>query len=113
MCGIVGFQGNIGNISEIDKVIKLMMNSIRYRGPDSCGNWVDPEHEIVMAHQRLSIIDLSKSGHQPMTSKNERYVISFNGEVYNYRSLRKELEVLGIKFSSLSDTEVLLESFAY
>jgi len=113
MCGIVGFQGNIGNILEQESIIKLMMGSINHRGPDGSGSWIDPEQNITLGHQRLSIIDLSKGGHQPMESKNGRFIISYNGEIYNFHKIKKELEELDINFLSSSDTEVLIESFSH
>jgi asparagine synthase (glutamine-hydrolysing) len=82
---------------------------LRHRGPDDEGTWIDPDAGIAMGHRRLSIIDLSPGGHQPMLCSCGRYCVSFNGEIYNYRELRTRLEALGIAFRSSSDTEVLLE----
>jgi asparagine synthase (glutamine-hydrolysing) len=88
-----------------------MADRIAYRGPDDAGTWVDAISGIALAHRRLSILDLSPEGHQPMASADGRYVISFNGEIYNYRDLRGELEPRGHHFRGHSDTEVLLAAF--
>ena len=89
-----------------------MAGCLRHRGPDDEGVWTDAPTGVVLAHRRLSIIDLSTGGHQPMTSRDGRFVIVFNGEIYNYRDLRASLEASGTRFRSRSDTEVLLESIA-
>ena len=86
------------------------MNELRHRGPDDSGVWVDPDAGLALGHRRLSVIDLSSQGRQPMVSANERYVIAFNGEIYNFRKLRAELQTEGAKFRGHSDTEVLLEA---
>ena len=85
MCGIVGFINKDNNKEEI---IKKMMKRIEHRGPDGEGTYIDDN--IALGHKRLSIIDLS-TGNQPMFNENERYVIIFNGEIYNYLELREEL----------------------
>jgi asparagine synthase (glutamine-hydrolysing) len=87
-----------------------MVMAIRHRGPDDEGIWTDPEGRLVLGHCRLAIIDLTQEGHQPMTSSCGRYVISFNGEIYNYLELRHELENIGVQFHGHSDTEVLLSA---
>lgn len=110
MCGIAGF---IGNLPSREATIKLllaeMINSINHRGPDDQGIWLDKNNDIGLAHARLSIVDLSSAGQQPMHSSSQRYVIVFNGEIYNYKKILNELK----SFSSFtmrgqSDTEVLL-----
>jgi asparagine synthase (glutamine-hydrolysing) len=85
-----------------------MTNTLRHRGPDDSDVWLDQKAGIGLGHQRLSILDLSPAGHQPMRSSDERYVIVFNGEIYNFESLRKELLVFKHAFRGHSDTEVFL-----
>lgn len=107
MCGIAGI------INYPDKeIINRMIGAITHRGPDDRGTYWDEEGRVALGHCRLSIIDLSPGGHQPMSYQNDRYWITFNGEIYNYRELRKELENSGALFLSQSDTEVVLASFA-
>ena len=90
---------------------RRMAQTLRHRGPDDSGVWVDALSGVGVGHQRLSIIDLSATGAQPMLSGNGRYVIAYNGEIYNYRALRAELERKGQSFRGHSDTEVLAEGF--
>jgi asparagine synthase (glutamine-hydrolysing) len=106
MCGIIGCVSH-SQFHSIDRSVDLTF--INHRGPDSSGTWEDPH--IKLGHTRLSIIDLSPLGHQPMMSQNQRYCISFNGEIYNYIEIRQELIELGYNFISQSDTEVLLTAF--
>jgi asparagine synthase (glutamine-hydrolysing) len=87
-----------------------MTDAIAHRGPDGEGQWA--EGNVGLGHRRLAIIDLSPAGHQPMVSVDHRYVISYNGEIYNYRELRADLEVEGFRFRSHTDTEVLLNALA-
>src|SRR4030095_6729432 len=94
-------------------VAQAMATSIEHRGPDGRGSWIDEMVGVALAHLRLDIIDLSPLGAQPMTSSNGRFVIVFNGELYNYKEMRLELEDVGIAFRSESDTEVLLEGCAH
>lgn len=114
MCGITGLF-HLGNKSiDIDFQIMRMTNSLSHRGPDSFGNWTDHQFGVALGHSRLAILDLSKNGAQPMFSRSGRYVISYNGEIYNHNDLRLELESLGLsKWNSQSDTETLLAGFDY
>lgn len=106
MCGIAGFLGTF-EPSLLDRMGEL----IAHRGPDSSGTWYDPANQVGLAHRRLAIIDLSPTGHQPMWDLQKRACIVFNGEIYNYRELREELEKDGVRFAGHSDTEVLLELY--
>ena len=85
-----------------------MTDSIAHRGPDGSGHWYEDESGIGLGHRRLAIIDLSKAGQQPMQTSDGRYTITYNGEIYNYLTLKKQLEEKGYYFKSNSDTEVLL-----
>lgn len=108
MCGIAGiFNLNAEPVSYVS--IKRMTDAISHRGPDSEGFYIDSF--LGLGHRRLSIIDISPAGHQPMTTNCNQYVISYNGEVYNFQELRIELEALGHQFRSKSDTEVILYSY--
>jgi asparagine synthase (glutamine-hydrolysing) len=95
----------------LDDVVARMAATLRHRGPDSGGRWCDPAAGIAFGHRRLAILDLSDEGHQPMQSASGRWVITFNGEIYNFRVLRDELLALGAKFRGGSDTEVMLAAF--
>jgi asparagine synthase (glutamine-hydrolysing) len=107
MCGIAGYI-NIDHTLASKMVLKKQTDEIKHRGPDGEGYWV--EGNVAIGHRRLSIIDLTDAGKQPMVL-NERFVISYNGEIYNYKELKSELEELGYVFSSKTDTEVVLNSF--
>ena len=108
MCGIAGLVYlNEEKVSPI--LLKKMTNSLVHRGPDGEGYWI--ENNIGIGHRRLSIIDLSDQGFQPMQSQDQRYIISYNGEIYNYLEIRNELIQLGYKFKSQTDTEVVLYSY--
>jgi len=110
MCGIAGvISSNDG--MDWRSVLSLMGQTLVHRGPNDHGHWFDAVAGVGLAHRRLSIIDLSPAGHQPMHSSSGRYVIVFNGEIYNYRTMRSELEGLGASFCGHSDTEVLLTAF--
>jgi asparagine synthase (glutamine-hydrolysing) len=109
MCGIAGVLSS----APIDPlVMRRMVATLRHRGPDDEGIWIDAG--IGLGHRRLSVIDLSPNGHQPMVSQSGRYVLTFNGEIYNHASLRTALESDGIRsWRGHSDTETLLEAIAY
>ncbi len=108
MCGIVGFLQGHPLGSETEHVLRSMTDRLLHRGPDDSGLWMDEKAGMALGHRRLSIIDLSPAGKQPMRSACGRYVVSFNGEIYNFSELRRELEGLKHSFRGHSDTEVLL-----
>ncbi|MDN5102202.1 asparagine synthase (glutamine-hydrolyzing) [Aliarcobacter butzleri] len=107
MCGIVGFIDKNKNINTLNDMLKIQS----YRGPDDSGVYFHDKSGIHFGHNRLSIQDLSSHGHQPFISDCDNYVIVFNGEVYNFKTIRAELEKLGYVFVSQSDTEVILYSY--
>lgn len=110
MCGISGFlyRSRRPGKAELSECAENMANRLAHRGPDAGGFWVDEQAGIGLAHRRLSIIDLSAAGAQPMRSASERYIITYNGEIYNFQSVRRQLESCGYPFKGHSDTEVLL-----
>lgn len=114
MCGIAGFllPRPYWSADEQVRVARAMENRLIHRGPDGGGIWTDARAGLALAHRRLSIIDLSAAGNQPMTSACGRYVMSYNGEIYNTAKLRPRLEAKGTRFRGHSDTEVLLEACA-
>lgn len=113
MCGISGFANPRGAPGQrLEHVVRSMTRPLAHRGPDDEGVWVDQEAGVALGHRRLSIIDLSETGHQPMVSSCGRYVLVFNGEIYNFQSLRLLLERDRVRFRGSSDTEVLLEGFS-
>ncbi len=108
MCGFVGFYSKNNYGDELESIMNSMLKQIETRGPDSRGHWSDPHSGINLGHQRLSILDLSSAGHQPMFSASNRYVIIYNGEIYNHLELRKEIEKNNtIEWKGSSDTETL------
>ncbi len=107
MCGITGYIDTSSNVPFPD-AIKAMTNTITHRGPNDSGYWENSSLGIAFGHRRLSILDVSPDGHQPMLSQSRRYVIIFNGEIYNYQLIRLELEKNGHHFKGRSDTEVML-----
>ncbi|MGN0364436.1 MAG: asparagine synthase (glutamine-hydrolyzing) [Suilimivivens sp.] len=110
MCGIAGFCNFAGNSKEN---IERMKDRMRHRGPDAGGTYFSEERDVVLGHRRLSIVDLSENGSQPMVSHSGRFVIVFNGEIYNYKDVAKKLkrDKGVVDFRGTSDTEVLLEAF--
>lgn len=113
MCGIAGIYAYRESAPTVDEQELLRIReAMIHRGPDGAGLWVSPDRKIGLAHRRLAIIDLSEAGAQPMATADGNFRITFNGEIYNYRELRKELEAKGYRFRSNSDTEVLLHLYA-
>ncbi|MGE5537508.1 MAG: asparagine synthase (glutamine-hydrolyzing) [Gemmatimonas sp.] len=114
MCGIAGFVGLSGRAeAELARLAERMAAALPYRGPDDWGTWADAAAGVGLGHRRLSIVDLSPAGHQPMASRDESGVISYNGEVYNAEEIRAELVRVGAgPFRGHSDTEVLAEACA-
>lgn len=110
MCGIAGIF-NLNGEPVDASVLQLMTDAIEHRGPDGEGQWI--ENNVGFGHRRLSIIDLSDNGKQPMHSSTGRFVITYNGEVYNFKEIRNELQLLGIQFKSDSDTEVVVNAIEY
>jgi asparagine synthase (glutamine-hydrolysing) len=112
VCGLAGIlSGKSFSHDELQRVTKRMSDAIVHRGPDDDGVWVDADAGIGLGFRRLAIVDLSAEGHQPMRSATGRYVIIFNGEVYNHWDLRRELQSIGCRFRGHSDTEVILAAF--
>ena len=107
MCGIAGLI-NLKGEPVLRPVLKGMTDAIAHRGPDGEGQWV--EGNVGLGHRRLAVIDLSPAAAQPMVSADQRFVLTYNGEIYNYRELRAELEAEGLRFRSQSDSEVLLNA---
>ncbi len=108
MCGIAGLIRGDLPAHKLKSIVEAMTLTLRHRGPDSFGHWLDYTDGAALGHRRLSIIDLSSSGRQPMLSESGRYVLTYNGEIYNFLELREEIVTGGGKFHGSSDTEVLL-----
>ncbi|GAB5502420.1 asparagine synthase (glutamine-hydrolyzing) [Pyruvatibacter sp.] len=113
MCGITGFATGKHLSADDARILQGMTDALVHRGPDADGMWSDPEAGVAFGHRRLSIVDLSEAGAQPMHDASGRYVITYNGEIYNFPALRKDLEAVGVTFRGHSDTEVLIEACAY
>ena len=115
MCGVAGFLMDSKSSSSVnfDLITKKMTDSIKHRGPNDSGCWNNPSEGIALGHRRLSILDLSDAGHQPMESSNGRYVIAFNGEIYNHLQIRSDIEKNNgnISWRGHSDTETILSAF--
>lgn len=109
MCGIAGVVSVRGGVSRRDAFRRLGL--LAHRGPDDQGVWVSDCDRVGLAHRRLSVLDLSDAAHQPMCSRDGRYAIVFNGEIYNFAVLREELAAQGFVFSSAGDTEVVLAAY--
>ena len=116
MCGIAGFVASKANVDRqtLSNVISNMTAAISHRGPDDVGIWVDDQRGLSLGHRRLSIMDISQSGHQPMTSKCGRYISTYNGEIYNHQEIRHKIdqEQNAIPWRGTSDTEVILEAIS-
>ena len=110
MCGIAGII-HLDGASVAPPILQRMTDAIAHRGPDGEGHWI--EGNVGLGHRRLAIIDLSPAGHQPMVSMDHRYVFSYNGEVYNFKELRSELEAAGFWFRSKTDSEVVLYALVH
>ena len=110
MCGITGIASRCPQVDP--RWLSTARDTLYHRGPDACGEWWSADGRVGLAHRRLSIIDLSPLGHQPMHLPERGLSIVFNGEIYNYNALRNELVGLGFAFRSHSDTEVLLTAYA-
>src|SRR4029077_6981791 len=113
MCGIAGifsyhYAANPIDVAELRRIRERMAA----RGPDGFGEWCSDDRRVGLGHRRLAIIDLSERGAQPMASADGQTVITYNGEIYNYRELRRELEAKGHVFRTQTDTEVLLQLYA-
>ena len=113
MCGLAGFLTLSGALEsdEFKSILKCMTDTIIQRGPDAEGYWINEEQGIALGHRRLSILELSKAGAQPMQSACGRYVIVYNGEIYNHLALRNELKATS-QWRGNSDTETLLEAIS-
>jgi asparagine synthase (glutamine-hydrolysing) len=111
MCGIAGFWSPSLIASARREAVREMTQRLVHRGPDADGHWVPADTPIALGHRRLSILDLSAAGAQPMWSASGRFIVTFNGEIYNFRELRERLHAAGATFRGTSDTEVLLAGF--
>src|SRR4051812_38971025 len=114
VCGIAGIVDRHLDYSadQLMDASRKMSRAVRHRGPDSCGEWFDLSQVIAFSHRRLAVLDLSHSADQPMVTDDGRLVLLFNGEIYNYRSLRGELAAEGVRVRGTGDTEVLLSALA-
>ncbi len=111
MCGIAGILRFNYHDDQLETQIKKMQTALQHRGPDDAGIYISTDKQTALAHTRLSILDLSPAGHQPMSSSDGRYSITFNGEIYNFQQLRENLISQGEKFYSQTDTEVILKLY--
>src|SRR5215470_590872 len=120
MCGIAGAVGRIhedsappapGGAEWLTRLVARISDAERHRGPDGSGLWHTTGQEVVFGHRRLAILDLSEAGAQPMVDRESGCAITYNGEIYNFREIRRELEALGEEFRSSGDTEILLKAY--
>jgi asparagine synthase (glutamine-hydrolysing) len=113
VCGIAGAFAFYYDQNAVDVAVVQRLNDLQQRrGPDGAGLWVNDDNRVVLAHRRLAIIDTGEGGAQPMADTTGRWIITFNGEIYNYAALKSELERLGCVFRTHSDTEVLINAIA-
>jgi len=112
MCGIAGLLTAAPGALDLARTIAPVQQALRHRGPDDCGAWQSPSGQAAFAHVRLAIFDPSPAGHQPMSIDEGRYTIVYNGAIYNWRELRAELESAGVRFTTRTDTEVILRLYA-
>ncbi|HIA76475.1 MAG TPA: asparagine synthetase B, partial [Dehalococcoidia bacterium] len=110
MCGFAGFISLDQSSDERAQILSRMGDRLAHRGPDDKGSWTDVSYGLSVVHRRLSVVDLSPRARQPMLSRDQRYVIAYNGEIYNFRDIRTRLIQHGYEFNSDSDTEVILAS---
>ena len=111
MCGICGILGHHDDFRVDEELVTTMRERIHHRGPDDGGSWHSPEHRVALAHRRLSIIDLSPAGHQPMSNEDGTVWITFGGEIYNHMDIRPELEAKGHVYRSQTDTETIIHLY--
>src|SRR3989338_10072151 len=110
MCGIVG---TISSRPVDQELVKKMRDRMTHRGPNHAGLWLSDDSTVCVGHLRLAIVDLSSEANQPFFSRDGRFVITYNGEIYNFMTLRRELNSLGAQFHRSEETEVLVEAFRY
>ena len=109
MCGIYGYISNTGKVDVA--LLKRQRDLLTHRGPNDAGVWASQDGRVGLAHRRLSILDLTPAGHQPMLSNDGAIAIVFNGEIYNFQEIRDELKKLRYAFKTGTDTEVLLAAW--
>lgn len=113
MCGIAGILGAAHSVDRLHQLSQRLQSALQHRGPDDQGIYLSSDRQAALIHTRLSILDLSAAGHQPMSTPDGRYWITFNGEIYNFRHLRTQLEAIGKQFYSQTDTEVILQLYQH
>src|SRR5690606_30318645 len=111
MCRIAGIISSKSSSAETYQQVKAMCDTLKHGGPDDEGIYINAGGSVCLGHRRLSILDLSTAGHQPMSCMDDRIWISFNGEVYNFKTIREELVSAGYRFNTKTDTEVILKAY--
>ncbi|MDX6672999.1 MAG: hypothetical protein QOH11_417, partial [Solirubrobacteraceae bacterium] len=111
MCGVCGILATNDSFAVQERIVDAMRDTMQHRGPDDGGSWLSPDGRVALAHRRLSIVDLSAAGHQPMANEDGTVWITFNGEIYNHADLRPELEAKGHRYRSHTDTETILHLY--